>query len=81
MSNKDFVKIEKRDGLFYIKESDSYRGDFWTYVTDGIDELSGFPKLKSFPSEDTVYDYIRKNYTYIPNMGVGLSSNNNNNND
>lgn len=77
MNNRQLVRVEKRDGLFYIKESDTYHGGFWTYVTDGIDELSGFPKLKSFPSEDAVYDYIRKNYTYIPNMGVGLSSDNN----
>lgn len=77
MSNMELVRIEKRNGLFYIKESDSYRRGIWTYVTDGIDELYGFPKPKSFPSEEAVYDYIRKNYTYIPNMGVGLKSDNN----
>lgn len=75
MNNRQVVRVEKRDGLFYIKEKDTYY-EVWTYVTDGIDSLSGFPKLKSFPSEDAVYDYIRKNYTYIPNMGVGLESNN-----
>lgn len=76
MNNRQLVRVEKRDGLFYIKEKDTYY-EVWTYVTDGIDELSGFPKLKSFPSEDAVYDYIRKNYTYTPNLGVGLESNNN----
>lgn len=76
MNNRQLVRVEKRDGLFYIKEKDTYY-EVWMYVTDGIDELSGFPKLKSFPSEDAVYDYIRKNYTYTPNLGVGLESNNN----
>jgi hypothetical protein len=76
MNNRQLVRVEKRDDLFYIKERDTYN-EFWTYVTDGIDSLSGFPKAKSFLSEDAVYDYIRKNYTYTPNLGVGLSSNNN----
>lgn len=53
------IKIEKRNNLFFIKESDVFNLDFWTYVCDGVNEY-GMPKPKEFKNEDEVYKWIEK---------------------